>query len=322
MIVTVTMNPSIDIAYPLADFKLDTVNRCEAARKTAGGKGLNVSRILHQLDEPLKATGLLGGALGEFIKRNLAEAGIAYTFSEIAQETRNCIAILHNGEQTEILESGPTVSEAELATFHQILEDLLKEATVLAISGSLPKGAPTDFYNQLLDMAHDKHIPVVLDTSGASLLAAVQHAHQPYLIKPNAEEVASLLGISEITNLTELKNSLQSELLREIPVIVVSLGSDGALVKAGEKFYKVDIPKIEVKNPVGSGDSTVAGLVSGIYHKQPLTDYVKKAMVLGMLNAQEATTGYVNLANYDNFYRQIKVSEVESGTKKIKKREL
>jgi tagatose 6-phosphate kinase len=313
MIVTITMNPSIDIAYPLADFKLDTVNRCDAARKTAGGKGLNVSRILHQLDEPLVATGLVGGALGEFIKHNLAATGIDFAFSEIAEETRNCIAILHNGKQTEILESGPIVSEAELTAFEQVLDGLLKETKVLSISGSLPKGAPTDYYNKLLDLAKEKHIPVVLDTSGAALLAAVQHDNKPYLIKPNAEEVASLLGISEITTLTELKASLQSELLRDIPVIVVSLGSDGAFVKAGAAFYKVDIPKIEVKNPVGSGDSTVAGLVSGIYHQQPLTDYVKKAMVLGMLNAQEATTGHVNLANYDDFYRQIKVYEIEEG---------
>ena len=311
MIVTITMNPSIDISYPLGEFKVDTVNRCDIARKTAGGKGLNVSRVLHQLDDPVTATGLLGGALGEFIKENLAATGISFAFSKIAEETRNCVAILHDGKQTEILESGPIVSEAELVAFHQDLDTLLREATVLSISGSLPKGAPTDYYNQLLDMAKAKNIPVVLDTSGASLLAAVQHANQPYLIKPNAEEVASLLGIPEITNLTDLKISLQSELFRDIPVIVVSLGSDGAFVKADDKFYKVDIPKIEVKNPVGSGDSTVAGLVSGIYHKQPLTDYLKKAMVLGMLNAQEATTGQVNLANYDTFYRQIKVTEVK-----------
>lgn len=311
MIVTITMNPSIDMAYPLADFKMDTVNRCDTVRKTAGGKGLNVSRILHQLDEPLVATGLIGGALGEFIKHNLTEADIAFTFSEISGETRNCIAILHDGKQTEILESGPTVSERELESFGQVLTDLLKEATVLSISGSLPKGAPTDFYNQILDLAKAKHMPVVLDTSGDALLAAVKHVNQPYLIKPNSEEVASLLGIPAITNLAELKTSLQSDLLRDIPVIVVSLGSDGAFVKAGDTFYKVDIPKIAVKNPVGSGDATVAGLVSGIYHQQPLTDYLKKAMVLGMLNAQEETTGHVNLANYDDFYRQIKVYEVE-----------
>lgn len=310
MIVTITMNPAVDISYPLTEFKVDTVNRCDIARKTAGGKGLNVSRVLHQLDAPLVATGLVGGALGEFIKENLAAAGMRFAFSEISEATRNCVAILHDGKQTEILESGPTVSESELVTFYQALNDLFKEATVISISGSLPKGAPTDFYNQVLDLAKLKQIPVVLDTSGDSLLAAVQHDNKPFLNKPNAEEVAGLLGISEIKNVTELKTSLQSELLCDIPVIVVSLGSDGALVKAEEKIYKVDIPKIEVTNPVGSGDATVAGLVSGIYHGQPLTDYLKKAMVLGMLNAQEETTGHVNLAHYDDFYRQIRVYEV------------
>ena len=108
MILTITMNPSIDISYPLDDFKLDTVNRVKNVRKTAGGKGLNVTRILKQLDAKVVASGLIGGFLGEEIKKDLTSNYIAHDFLPISGETRNCIAVLHKGQQTEILESGST----------------------------------------------------------------------------------------------------------------------------------------------------------------------------------------------------------------------
>ena len=97
MILTVTMNPSVDISYPLEEFNLDTVNRVAKVSKTPGGKGLNVTRVLKQLDDEVVATGLIGGALGTDIKEKLLQTGIKNDFFEISGETRNCIAILHEG---------------------------------------------------------------------------------------------------------------------------------------------------------------------------------------------------------------------------------
>ena len=117
MILTVTMNPSIDTAYPLAGpLKVDDVNRVEPI-KTAGGKGLNVSRVLGQLGDDVLATGLLGGRMGDFIADRLDEAGVAHDFARIAGESRVCIAVLHEGNQTEFLEAGPEVGADELAGF-------------------------------------------------------------------------------------------------------------------------------------------------------------------------------------------------------------
>ena len=309
MILTVTMNPSIDISYPLETLHLDTVNRVDKVSKTAGGKGLNVTRVLAEIGDPVSATGLIGGSTGQFILDHLDQE-IGKEFFEIQGETRNCIAILHEGQQTEILEKGPSVSEEEGQAFLDHYETLLPDVAVVAISGSLPAGLPLDYYSQLVERAKKAGKPVVLDCSGASLEKALVAPVQPTVIKPNNEELSQLLGYEVTTDLDQLKEVLQSDLFKGIEWVIVSLGADGAFAKHGDVFYKVDIPKIEVVNPVGSGDSTVAGIASSLYHQEDDQALLTKANVLGMLNAQEATTGHINIHRYDDLYQQINVKEV------------
>ena len=309
MILTVTMNPSIDISYPLETLHLDTVNRVDKVSKTAGGKGLNVTRVLAEIGDPVSATGLIGGSTGQFILDHLDQE-IGKEFFEIQGETRNCIAILHEGQQTEILEKGPSVSEEEGQAFLDHYEALLPDVAVVAISGSLPAGLPLDYYSQLVERAKKAGKPVVLDCSGASLEKALVAPVQPTVIKPNNEELSQLLGYEVTTDLEQLKEVLQSDLFKGIEWVIVSLGADGAFAKHGDVFYKVDIPKIEVVNPVGSGDSTVAGIASALYHQEDDKALLTKANVLGMLNAQEATTGHINIHRYDDLYQQINVKEV------------
>ena len=309
MILTVTMNPSIDISYPLETLHLDTVNRVDKVSKTAGGKGLNVTRVLAEIGDPVSATGLIGGSTGQFILDHLDQE-IGKEFFEIQGETRNCIAILHEGQQTEILEKGPSVSEEEGQAFLDHYEALLPDVAVVAISGSLPAGLPLDYYSQLVERAKKAGKPVVLDCSGVSLEKALAAPIKPTVIKPNNEELSQLLGYEVTKDLDQLKEVLQSDLFKGIEWVIVSLGADGAFAKHGDVFYKVDIPKIEVVNPVGSGDSTVAGIASALYHQEGDQALLTKANVLGMLNAQEATTGHINIHRYDDLYQQINVKEV------------
>lgn len=309
MILTVTMNPSIDISYPLETLHLDTVNRVDKVSKTAGGKGLNVTRVLAEIGDPVSATGLIGGSTGQFILDHLDQE-IGKEFFEIQGETRNCIAILHEGQQTEILEKGPSVSEEEGQAYLAHFEALLPDVAVVAISGSLPAGLPVDYYVKLVERAKKAGKPVVLDCSGVSLEKALAAPIKPTVIKPNNEELSQLLGYEVTKDLDQLKEVLQSNLFKGIDWVIVSLGADGAFAKHGDVFYKVDIPKIEVVNPVGSGDSTVAGITSALYHQEDDQALLTKANVLGMLNAQEATTGHINIHRYDDLYQQINVKEV------------
>lgn len=138
MILTVTMNPAVDISYSLEKFELDTVNRVLKINKTPGGKGLNVTRVLKQVGNKVIATGLLGGVLGIDIQKKLSEKGIEHRFFEISGETRNCIAILHEGKQTEILEDGPVITLAESEKFLQHFEKLVKTVQIISISLNFP----------------------------------------------------------------------------------------------------------------------------------------------------------------------------------------
>ena len=309
MILTVTMNPSIDISYPLDELKIDTVNRVVDVTKTAGGKGLNVTRVLSELGDSVVATGLVGGKLGEFLVENI-DNKVSKRFFSIQGETRNCIAILHGENQTEILEKGPEVQEQEGQDFLAHFKELLETVEVVAISGSLPAGLPVDYYASLVELANQAGKPVVLDCSGAALQAVLEAPHKPTVIKPNNEELSQLLGREISKDLDELKEVLQEPLFEGIEWIIVSLGANGAFAKHGDTFYKVDIPKIQVVNPVGSGDSTVAGIASGLFHKESDQELLTKANVLGMLNAQEKMTGHVNMANYQGLYDQLVVKEV------------
>ena len=309
MILTVTLNPSIDISYPLEELKLDTVNRVSEVSKTAGGKGLNVTRVLAESGETVGATGFVGGTNGQFIKTHLPR-DVQSFFYDILGDTRNCIAILHEGNQTEILEAGPEIIRTEALGFLHHFKLLMPTADVIAISGSLPTGLPVDYYASLIEIAKEAGRKVVLDSSGKSLEAVLHSPFKPTVIKPNREELSQLLGRDVSADFEDLKEVLKDPLFEGIEWIIVSLGGDGAFAKHVDSFYKVDIPKIEVVNPVGSGDSTVAGISAALSSGKDDAALLTHAMVLGMLNAQEKMTGHVNMAHYDDLYQQINVKEV------------
>lgn len=308
MILSLTMNPSVDIAYNLDVFNLDTTNRVEDVRKTPGGKGLNVTRVLNDLKIPVVASGLLGGALGTFIEEGLDADHIDHDFYHISGQTRNCIAILHAGNQTEILEAGPVISEAEAQGFVKHFSGLLKEGAIVTMSGSLPKGLSKDFYAKLIEKCAEKSATVLLDTSGESLAKALQAQIKPFLIKPNNEELAQLLGTPVQKEAVSILKAIKNPLFAGLEWVVVSMGGQGAVARHGDRFYKVEIPQIEVVNPVGSGDSTVAGFAAAFSQGMSDEGVLKYGMTTGMLNAQEKTTGHVNPDNFDELFHKVRVS--------------
>ncbi|GHI00437.1 tagatose-6-phosphate kinase [Neobacillus kokaensis] len=312
MILAVTMNPSVDISYHIQDFKLDDVNRVEQVRKTAGGKGLNVARVIKQMGASVIATGVLGGTLGDFIIKELTKSQIESNFLNIHQESRNCIAILHDGKQTEILESGPTLSLADGEAFLAKYRELLSDVTLVTISGSLPKGLGAKFYREMVEIGQEiAGVPVIVDTSGESLRQVLTHKVKPFAIKPNIQELSQLLGIEVEQSMSSLKQVLAAEMFQGIEWIVVSLGGDGAFVRKGGNFYRVTIPKIDVVNPVGSGDATVAGLAAALEQKQSVEDTLKTAMTTGMLNTMEAGTGYIDYSKFQTFFQLVQVEKLD-----------
>lgn len=312
MILTVTMNPSIDMSYPMESLNIDTVNRVQNVSKVAGGKGLNVSRVLHQMGEDLIATGLLGGHFGEFIKSELDRQEVKHDFSSVDGQTRNSIAILHdNGKQTEILESGPTVSETEADAFLKKFDKLLEQCELVTMSGSLPSGLDQSFYSLLIEKANKKGVKVLLDTSGNTLIKSIESKNKPFLIKPNEEEITALIHDElNLEDIDSVKHQLSHEVFSGIEWIIISMGALGAIAKHHDTFYRVNIPKIKVVNPVGSGDSTIAGFAMGISHDHDPEIILKTGMTTGMLNTMEAMTGCVDPDKFDEYFSQVSVEKI------------
>ncbi|SHH63954.1 1-phosphofructokinase [Virgibacillus chiguensis] len=308
MILTITLNPSVDIQYRLSDFNIDTVNRVTDVRKTAGGKGLNVARVIRQLDEKVSATGFLGGSLGDFINSELKRLNIENGFMPITGDTRNCIAIIHNGEQTELLEDGPVIQQEEASQFLRQFREQAKQANWITISGSLPKGLQKNYYEQMLAIANEVGIPVLLDTKGDLLARSLQGDTVPYLIKPNQDELADLLG-EEKLDIEDVRVAIQSVLFDGVDWVVITMGAQGAVVKHKDKVYRVHSPKINAANPVGSGDSVIAGFATGLARQLSGENLIKFGLAMGVLNAMEEQTGYVDITKVSWCIEQMKVED-------------
>src|SRR5699024_391766 len=185
-----------------------------------------------------------GGSLGSFIRGEIQALGIQDEFVDITGETRNCIAVIHEGKQTEILESGPTISKEEAERFIKDYLSCVKHVQLITISGSLPIGLLNHFYVRLLVTPYDNSMPVLLATSGSLLQTILKEGPTPLLIKPNEEVFAEVIG-KEVVQPSDIIEALTSSPFKEIPWVVVTLGAKGAIVKKDDTIYKATIPTIQ-----------------------------------------------------------------------------
>lgn len=308
MIVTLTLNPAIDMSYRMDELKLNTVNRCNHVIKTPGGKGLNVTRVLKGVGADVCTTGFLGGKTGELIQQELDAAAIHHCFVPIKGNTRHCLALMHEGKQTEILEGGPIISDEEARTFIKTYNLLLDQATLVTASGSLPKGLPKSFYQRLIELATKKNKKFLLDTSGETLKCGIKA--QPYLIKPNQEELAAIMG-TEINNESDLLVSVKKLAETGIPFIVVSLGKKGALGYVDGHAFLVKPPKINAVNPVGSGDAMIAGLAYGFSRGLSPKEALIYGTVFGTLNAAEERTGSIQADQVEKLKNKLSIRDLK-----------
>ncbi|WP_043930992.1 1-phosphofructokinase family hexose kinase [Bacillus sp. EB01] len=307
MITTITLNPSIDRRYFIQDFRTGQMFRTTEYEDTAGGKGLNVTRVVHLLGSPVIATGLLGGKSGESLEEKLNQSGITHSFLKINGETRTCIAILSGAEQTEVLEPGPYVAEREVDTFRMHYDKLLERASVVVASGSMMRGMPVTLYRDLINKSKEKGIPFLLDTSGQALMEAIEAG--PSFIKPNKEELEAASGIL-LKDDQDMIRAVDTLFRGKVETVMVSLGGNGALFLHEGSYYRVRIPKVLVKNPVGSGDSTVAGYAVGLEREYSFEKRIALAVASGTANAMEEATGHVNPDQVVNLMKQITVEKM------------
>lgn len=308
MITTITLNTSVDRRYFLKDFYKNGIVRCEDYSSTPGGKGINVSRVLKQLDANLTCLGFIGGLSGQFIKEQLKLLKINTNFTEISGETRTCLGIVfEDGSQSEILEKGPEICEEEIKDFIDKYKFILDKSKVVTASGSIPRGINIDIYRYLINLAENKGIKFVLDTSGSPLSEGIKAS--PYLVKPNREELEAITK-RKINNDTDIIKACEDLINMGARNIAVSLGKDGMIFVGDEGKFKVSIPEVKVLNPVGSGDSTVAGFALGIYKNLNIQEILKLANACGISNAMKKETGKISSRTIRDLIDNIKVKDI------------
>lgn len=261
MIYTVTLNPSIDFIVRLDHLELGSVNRMTSDDKFAGGKGINVSRILQRLDVDNTATGFIGGFTGRFVEDGLTAEGIKTNFVQVSEDTRINVKI-KAGEETEINGAGPKISDEKLEELKAILAGLSSEDTVI-FAGSAPSSLGNQVYNTLIPIAKKAGAEVVCDFEGQTLLDSLNY--QPLLVKPNNHELADIFGV-ELNGLEDIEKYAREILAKGAKNVIISMAGDGALLVTPEAAYFAKPIKGTVKNSVGAGDSMVAGF-TGEYVK-------------------------------------------------------
>ena len=303
MIYTVTLNPSIDYVIKLDHLNNGSVNRVSKENIYPGGKGINVSRILKTLGYDNIATGFVSGFTGDFIINSLNELDIKSDFIKLESGFTRINVKIKSDEETEINGQGPHISEEKLNELFNKLDEL-REDDILILAGSIPSTLNEKLYEVIMDKVKDSKAKVVVDATKNLLLNVLKY--NPFLIKPNNHELEEIFNVrihneeDIITYANKLKDMGAKNVL-------VSRGKDGALlVTEDNKVYVSNVPKGNVINSVGAGDSMVAGFVCGYLN----TNSYEEALKLGAASGS-ATAFSSDLAKRELIYKLIDHISIE-----------
>lgn len=287
MIHTVTLGPSLDLTYHVRDFRTDDNNRASELHRAPGGKGINVSRVATRLGHPSVALGFLGGTTGEEVATLLDAEGVLTWFTRIDGTTRtNPIIQSEAGEHLRVISPAPPVSLSDAERLRHALFSL-RAPDFLVLGGSIPKSLPRDFFVRIARRAKQDGARVVADADGEELRALVEVGVD--LIKPNRYELSRLVG-RDVHTLADVRAACDEVLARGVETVVVSLGSDGALLASAAGAWRAVPPRVEVQSPVGAGDSLVAGLVVKLAEGAPPSDALRFGVACGTATATRSGT--------------------------------
>jgi tagatose 6-phosphate kinase len=311
MIVTVTLNPALDLTYSVEALVPHDTHRVTTVAEHPGGKGVNVARVLHSLGEPVLATGLLGGATGGRVGELLAAEGVPTAFVPINGESRRTVAVVDPRNATGFWEPGPDVSAVEWLRFVDRFHDLLGQADVVTLSGSLPAGLPPDAYATLIRLATAAGVPTVLDTSGTALRHGLAAA--PTVTKPNLDELATLHPARP--GPTDLPAAVRAVTTADV---VVSRGADGLVAVTGEGSWAGAPPAPLDGNPTGAGDACVAALARGLRDRTPWTELLADAVALAAAAVAAPVAGAVDHDVYRGTLPHVTVAPAPSGGSRVR----
>lgn len=274
MIYTVTLNPALDYIVKVDNLDLEGVNRSREEHIFYGGKGINVSYILNELDIKSTSLGFVAGFTGRELERGVSELGIDTDFIEVSEGITRINVKIKADKESEINGLGPEITADDVDKLYQKL-DKLSDGDILVLSGSIPSCMPSDTYEKILQKLEGRNIKVVVDATKDLLKKVLKY--KPFLIKPNNHELAELFSVELKKDEDVVKYARKLQEMGAVNVLISMAGDGAILVDENDETHKIDVAKGRVVNSVGAGDSMVAGFLAG-YIK---TGSYEEALVLG-----------------------------------------
>lgn len=262
MIYTVTLNPALDYIMHVEHFEKNRINKTSSELLLPGGKGINVSIVLHNLGMSSTALGFIAGFTGQEIRRKLQGLGVTDDFIELPDGHSRINMKICSHEETELNGMGPIIDEASLLKLYTQL-DRLVTGDVLVLAGSIPASLPDNIYQDIMKRVEAKGVMTIVDAR-KDLLENVLEL-RPFLIKPNNFELAELFGLEELWDKQEVLRYAKELQERGARNVLVSMAGAGAILAAEDgSTYESPAPDGTVINSVGAGDSMVAGFLYGL----------------------------------------------------------
>ncbi|MGH8160151.1 MAG: 1-phosphofructokinase family hexose kinase [Rhodanobacter sp.] len=305
MITVIGFNTAIDRFIRLDTLRPGEVSRALDEQAYPGGKGLHVAQTIAALGERVQLVGLVDPAYRNMIGRQMCERGVLFHGIEVTDNLRTCIALQDaNGQITEILGQGPLLDGAQQEALLRAFRRGVDDSDLIVLSGSLPRGFPPTTYAELAAHVCDAGKRCLVDAGGELLQHAVQA--QPFLVKPNRDEITELLG-RPIGDLAAAVGGVRELHARGVAMPVVTMGALGAVAADASGIWHAAIELAQVRNTVGSGDCLLAGMTVGMARNMNLEETLRLGVACGAANAQGEETGFVERRAVEVLLSQVRV---------------
>jgi 1-phosphofructokinase family hexose kinase len=313
VIITLTPNPALDRTLTVPEIVFDTMVRAIDSRLDLDGKGVNVAKALRSLGAETLIMGFAGGAAGDLLERGLGAAGFTTDFTRVAGETRTNTIVIDASAQRYVKanEPGPALRPDELAAMVALVAAKAAPGDTWVLSGSLPPGAPADFYAQLVGLIRARGARALLDTSGAPLRLGC--AAGPDLVKPNADEAEELIG-RPIAGDDDIHHAVAAFLDLGAELVALSLGAGGLLLASRAAAVRARPPQVRALNPVGAGDALLAGIAWALERGLELDELARWGVASGTAAAMRAGTGPALRGEVEALYGRVLVEQWVGGS--------
>lgn len=309
MIVTLTINPAIDRIFNVDRLAFEDRSYINSVAESAGGRGINASRVIHSFGGDTRAVLISGGDSGKRLEAHLADCGYPTTTVPIRNEIRTNLTITdRHGLTVNLNEKGPELTKPEVKSVEEAVRGALKDASWLLLCGSLPPGVPSSFYGKLIAMARKMKVKTLLHADRDALREGIEQ--QPTVVTPNQQEAERLLGRTLLTRSHYLEAATQIRAMGAKSV-VLSLGSRGAIGAFADELVEALPPRIDAVCPIGAGDALSAGYAWSCTRKKNHADALRWGVAAGTASARLPGMNFASLAQVEEVYRLVEIRRVD-----------